>query len=176
MVTNRPGRGKKPFREDLVILTIITIILLLMFATDWEGPEGLADVGDGTDTGPTVPTIIEEDLLSRSDYTSEGRSTPIDIEVPWSNVTQLTLDLQWTDDIGDNDEIELKIELEGDEVDSLSSTTGDISIRLTEVLPGNYTVIVTAVNCPGQIGPFPVDRDNGNDWALEIKAKREVYD
>lgn len=169
-------RRKRPYREDLVVLTIITVILLLMFATDWDGPSIFTDGGDGPGTEPTVPTIIEEDLLSRSDFTSEGSSTTIDIEVPWSNVTRLTLDLQWSDDIGTNDELELSIGLDGDELDSLSSTSGAITIKLTDPRPGNYTITVTAVDCPGQIGPLPMDRDNGNDWDLEVKAIREVYE
>lgn len=170
------GREQRPFREDLVVLAAISIILLLMFATDWNGPPTSTADGDGTGPGPTEPTIVEEDLLSRSDYTAEGASTRIDLEVPWSNVTLMTLELRWTDDIGSNDELELRVELEGDEVDGLASTTGEITIRVTNPQPGNYTITVTAIDCPGQIGPLPVDRDNGNGWDLEVKATREVYD
>ena len=35
---------------------------------------------------------------------------------------------------------------------------------------GNFTVEITALDCPGLIGPFPVDRDNGNDWDLKVSA------
>ena len=181
MAKVKARKRKKPFREDITILSILTLILISMFITDAINvPEDFVapmtrPSGPG-DEPPPEPVIVEETLLERSGYTSEGTSTEEAFEIQWEKVVEMTLILTWSDDYGNNDEFEVSLEYEGDEIERTSDTTGKIEIVTAEGLPGNYNVVITAVNCPGRINTPFGNMDGGNDWDLSVSVKREVVE
>jgi len=127
---------------------------------------------EGTDITP-IP--MEESLMDVTGHTSEGQSTSEGFTITDVNTTQLSATLIWTDDIGDNDHFSLSLVYEGDSVETVSSTTGSVDLVFNAISVGEYQFIVTAMDCPGEVGILPVDRDNGNDWHLVASVTVMVY-
>ena len=175
-------RGRKgPFRDDMLVLSVaVLMVFVLYIAVDYPNTMAKAP-GNTGNTGGTGPnnghqtlTLVKEDLLDQSGHTSEGQSSEIPFKVPWSNVTWINLTLSWTDDIGSNDQFELKVLADGQELGSADGTSGNVPLNIKAPPSGNYTAIVTCVNAPGLVGSSPIDRDSGNDWAIKATAEREV--
>ena len=138
------------------------------------GPRTADDILGPDGPGNGEPVIEEEVLLDESGYTSEGTTTEADFEVPWNTTIEITVTLDWSDDYGDNDELELVLYLEGERVDRVSGTSGHLEMRQGGPSSGNYTVAISALDCPGRVTPSPIDLDEGNAWALEVDASYEV--
>lgn len=176
------GTGKKrPYREDLLVLAVSALMIFTLYAAV-DYPLTLADLqttgggGGGGTPHHNVSHLVEEPLVDQSGSTNEGQSTDVEMKATWGNLTWVNATLTWTDDIGDNDEFELKISVDGAEIDKASSVDGNIVLNLKGPPSGNYTVTVTCVDAPGLVGPFPIDRDNGNAWQLKATAVREVQE
>jgi hypothetical protein len=173
---------RRSFREDTAVLVATMLILFSFYLFDiTNGPsefyKNSADVPGQEDlsdlTEPEL-VLVEDTLVQRTGYTDEGSSTHVDIEMPWTDMVEIRAVLQWTDDLGSNDELGLSIELEGRELTTSSSTSGNIDLTSLETPNGNYTMTIRALSCPGQVDPAPVDRDTGNEWSLEVTVIREV--
>jgi hypothetical protein len=180
MVRKAPG----PFlskSNDLVLVSMFMILTLLFIAAaedpradppDWYEISYYMPQfeGDDNDTTPKVRTEIE--IESTSGQTAEGSTTAVDIEVDHEGIIGLIVQLEWTDDIGDNDELGLSMSNGTDELDSSQGTSGQLRLELSSdvegELMGEYTITVSALDCPGMVGPIPVDRDNGNSWSLTV--------
>jgi len=175
-------RGRKgPFRDDMLVLSVaVLLVFVLYIAVDY--PNTMAKLpgntggtgGSGPGPGQQTLTLVNEDLLDETGYTNEGQSTEVPFEVPWSSVTWINLTLSWTDDIGNNDEFQLTVMLDGQNVGSASGSSGNLPLSLKAPLSGNYTAVVACTKAPGLVGSSPFDRDSGNDWALKAVAEREV--
>jgi hypothetical protein len=164
----------------MVVLSVAVLMVFVLYvAVDY--PKTLANVpggsgGGGSGPGPSPPTytLVNEDLMDETSHTSEGQSTELSFEVPWSAVTWINLTLSWTDDIGNNDQFELKVLADGQDVGSADGSSGNIPLSIKAPPAGNYTAKVTCVKAPGLVGSSPLDRDSGNDWTLKATAEREV--
>jgi len=175
-------RKKGPFRDDMLVLSLaVLMVFVLYIAVDY--PSTLAHIpgtngtpGGGVPTGQNEPTIVKENVLDQDSHSNERQSTDVTLVVPWSNVTYLNLSLSWTDDIGSNDQFELKVLSDGNELGSGDSTSGNIILNIKAPTSGNLTAVVTCVKAPGLVDPSPIDRDTGNDWNLKVTADREVYE
>jgi hypothetical protein len=172
---------KGPFRDDLLVLSVAVLMVFVLYivvdypSTMAKAPGNAGNPGGpGPNPGPQTLTLVNEDLLDESGRTNEGQSTEVPFEVPWSAVTWINLTLTWTDDIGNNDQFELKVLADGQEVGSADGTTGNVPLSIKAPPTGNYTAVVSCINAPGFVGPSPIDRDSGNDWALKAVAEREV--
>jgi hypothetical protein len=178
--------GRKGYNQDMTVVGIFLIMMLSLYlCTDGAsgptdafretyGPRSADDLLGPDDPGNGEPVIEEEVLLDEAGYTSEGTTTEADFEVPWNKTIEITVTLDWSDDYGDNDEFELVLYLEGGRVDRVSGTSGHLEIRQGGPSSGNYTVAVSALDCPGRVTPSPIDLDEGNDWALEVGVSYEV--
>jgi len=175
------GRRKGPYRDDMVVLTATVMMVLLLYgAVDY--PHTMANIsessggggGGGGNPPPITMHLVEESVVDSTGYTAEAQSSSVDVKVPWSNVTWLNMTLTWTDDIGNNDQFELKLQLDGKDIDKKSGNAGLVTLEIEGPASGNYTAVITCVNAPGLVGPSPIDRDNGNSWALKATAVREV--
>jgi hypothetical protein len=172
---------RKPFREDLVVLSATVLMLFFLYVSvDYpsamEQVEELSNIGSGGNLPPSGggTKLIEENLLDETGYTNEGQSTDIPAEVPWSSVRWVNFTLTWADDIGSNDEFELKVLSDNEVLDSISGTSGELKLNIEGPPIGNYTVTITCIDAPGLVGPLPVDRDSGNDWSMTATVVREV--
>ena len=175
-------RGRKgPFRDDMLVLSVaVLMVFVLYIAVDY--PSTMANVpanngnsgGSGQNNGNPTIQLVNEDLLDQSGHTSEGQSSEIAFNAPWSNITWINLTLSWTDDIGNNDQFELKVLSDGQELDSADGSTGAVILSIQLPPSGNYTAVITCVKAPGLVGPSPIDRDSGNDWDIQAMAEREV--
>jgi hypothetical protein len=175
---------KGTYNQDMIIISIFCLIAIGVFISMNVVPGtpeyflytfgGVEPPDPNGGPGPVEPIIEEEVLVGQTGHLSEGASTDIDFEVPWNTTVVLTVTLDWSDDIGDNDEFEVVLSMEGEVIDRESSTDGNIELTNNDPQEGNYTVTITAVDCPGMVGPSPIDRDTGNDWSLEVRAEYEV--
>lgn len=166
-------------RNDLKVISVIMVLTLLATlsmevqsgsVSKWKPDD--TDGGDGN--GQTGPTFVEVDLLDTSGHTSEGATSQEDFESNYPVVTKVEVELTWTDDIGNNDEFRLTLFWEGAEEKTVQGTSGTLSLEIVSdpegVYSGNFTVEIEAVDCPGVLDPIPMDRDNGNNWDLVVKA------
>ena len=164
-------------RNDLRTVTLFMLFLIVLIAVmeGYQGPvpEPLPDT-EPTDEDVPDLNMTTIDVVSISGHSPEGGTTDETFTLDQALVTKIEIELTWSDDIGDNDELRVTVLHEGEEVGSESSTNGRITITLVDEqdggLGGNYTVEVTAVDCPGLVGPSPVNRDNGNTWDLVVRA------
>jgi len=149
--------------NDLVLVSMFMILTLLFIAAA-EDPK--ADPPEWYDISNYIPQVQDDDdndtkvrkeieLESMNGQTSEGGSTDVDIVVEHEGVIGLIVQLEWTD-----------------ELDSSQGTSGqlllDLSSDVVGELMGDYTITVSAIDCPGMVGPIPVDRDTGNSWSLTV--------
>jgi hypothetical protein len=174
------GVSKKgPYREDLLVLAVTAIMVFTLYgAVDYPNTIATIPSGGGGGGGGHNQTnathIVEEPVADQTGNTNEGQSTNVDIKVPWDRLLWVNTTLTWTDDIGNNDEFEVKVTSGGAELGKGSGTSGTIVVALEGPPGGNYTVVITCVNAPGIVGPSPIDRDKGNSWTLKATAVREV--
>lgn len=118
----------------------------------------------------------EKELLSIEGWTDEGTTSDQGLGTLPENVTTVRAVLTWTDDIGSNDVLGLAITLNGTELGSAEGSNGNFELELSgndtetgdEVVSGELGAGVTAVRCPGRVGPLPRDLDDGNGWALKV--------
>lgn len=166
-------------KKDLRLVFLYTIIVVLLIILMEARFIGTYDHGDGTSGGDnggggTEPVMVDADILSRSGFTPEGGTNEETFFIPNEVVTEVSIELTWTDDIGDNDRFRLTVKHEGDEVGIDEGTSGVLTASLDDpvegALFGNYSIEIEAVDCPGMVGPIPVDRDDGNTWDLQVKA------
>ena len=177
---------KKGYNLDMMLVGIFLMLMLCIYlGTDASTgpteefkvtygplPSDGSDGPDGPDDGD--PVLEEEVLVDEAGYTSEGTTTELRFEVPWNKTIEISMTLDWSDDYGDNDEFELVLYLDGERVDGSSGTSGQLDLTQPSPSPGNYSVAISALDCPGRVGPSPIDIDDGNDWTLEVRATYEV--
>ncbi len=176
----------KPFRQDMLILLAAVVVIALTLTVadyprgnpDWyhdyyyhdDDEEAGAGTGGTQEEGPAL-VPVEESLLSVTGYTAEGRSSTESFTIVDANTTQISAVLTWTDDIGDNDQFSLGLVFEGNNVETVSATTGSLELVYNLGATGDYELVVGAVDCPGSgLGISPVDRDGGNDWQLSASV------
>jgi hypothetical protein len=181
------GPKRRPstvFGNEFAIFSAIIVMMLLVIVVvepvDMKPPDWwvkAAHKSNGTSPqngGNTTPQRKEVEVLSKTGHTSEGSTTTIELEMKDPKAVELTVTLEWTDDIGSNDEFGLKISNETGDLESDQGTTGTLTVKVSAQggnggLAGNFTISITAINCPGLVGPLPVDRDTGNDWSIAAK-------
>lgn len=157
----------------LTVLYVGVLVLLIFGGEALAGDRatGTAHGATNTPTKPNTPQYENITILSQSGHTSEGATTEVTFVVN-ASAKWITASLQWTDDIGSNDEFGLAIKLDGEELASQKSTSGKVTVTASMEeftnLEGNYTITVAAINCPGMVSASPVDRDSGNDWGLSV--------
>ena len=166
--------------NDLVLVSIFMILTLLFIAAaedpkadppDWFTISYYhPDLEQDDDNDTKVRTEIE--IESMNGQTTEGQTTDVDIVIDHEGVIGLVILLEWTDDLGDNDEIGLSISNGTGEEDSTQGTSGHLSLELSSDLEGglmgDHTITISAIDCPGLVGPIPMDRDVGNTWSLTV--------
>ena len=180
------------FRHNEFILVSSFMLLILPFIVvaesgDVDPPswvyklnflrEYIPDSGEGSD-GEPVET--QRTVLDMDGTTLEGASTTVPLSVNGSQTLNLTIQLTWSDDFGNNDVFEVSISGSSGE---LAKGTGDqgnaeISVNATGGadgkdqgdLRGDYNITIKAVSCPGMFESNPFDLDGGNDWTLKVTA------
>lgn len=180
------GRGvKKPYHQDMFVISTCVLLVFSIYVVidlpkgppDWFRASNEMyekDNRDDLESPLEEPMLEEVTLVTGTGHTGEGTTDDEDFEVQETTGVELRVSFEWTDDIGDNDEFEITLYLEDERVDGTSGRSGSLELTLTSPGPGNYTLSITAVDCPGMVGPFPVDRDYGNDWSVEIRLVYEV--
>lgn len=173
-------------RHEFFYISIVIVFLLVITAISegsvttvpnwYKGPFPTEPAVN--ETPPETTKIVEMVVLSNDGYTQEGQRTEIAFEIEQDEPVQLNVTLAWTDDYGTNDEFGLSMSLEGKEVGSVKDTNGKLELQYGDgngTIPmGNYTITISAVNCPGLRPNSPIDRDQGNDWSLTVRlAARE---
>jgi len=169
---------------DLKVVSLVMGLLVIFFVTfettDMSVPKWFVSSvptndDNGADpgtNGTAEPVTIE--VLSQDGQTSEGASSTVNVDVEQPGLLKLTVVLTWTDDIGSNDELGLSVSNATGELDTTEGTSGSLELVLSapdgEHLLGPFEVKVSAINCPGRVGPLPVDMDNGNSWSLKVTA------
>ena len=165
-------------RNDLTVVSILIIGMLMVGFVVKEAPSsigqgaqdgGNADGGGGPGGGGAPQ---EKELVSDQGHTAEGASSDVTFTIEDEGTTEIHVTLEWTDDIGNNDEFSLTLKNATGELGSESGNSGSLSVNYV-VEPatgpvGDYTVAIDAVDCPGLVGPSPIDRDTGNDWTLTV--------
>lgn len=165
------------------------MILLLFIVGAGEAPDATPpdwwmdavtpndDGGQPGQDGNVSLVRTEVQLVQATSYTNEGSTTEKTFEVDDPYAVEMTVTLVWSDDYGSNDELGLTLSNDAGELGSEQGTAGSLTVKYNAPgdaksgdgsLVGNYTVSVEAINCPGLIGPLPVDRDNGNSWTLTV--------
>ena len=179
--------GLKPFREDMILLFIAVAIVALILAVV-DIPQGSPEWYENTfkpytgipagevpgEEPETILVPVQEALLETSGYTTEGQSTEEPFSIDDANTTEIHAILTWQDDSGDNDQFGLSLLYEGESVVTVSDTRGTLELTYTRVAVGEYSVVITAMDCPGQFTNVPVDLDDGNDWSLTVTTVRMV--
>jgi hypothetical protein len=163
---------------DFKIVSIILIVAMIG-AVGLEfplkeaggGPQPSPDDGNGGDDTPTLTTI---EVYDSDGYTAEGQTSEDSFTLEYSMMVDIEVRLNWQDDYGDNDEFKITVLRDGVEEISGQGTSGHVSVIVNYAPPveelANYTVVIEALDCPGMVGPSPVDRDNGNDWSFTVLA------
>jgi len=180
-------KGGRPFRTDIIVVSLSVLIILAIFVEEdlmrpspdwWLLANPIVEPGGGGPGGGGggTPTLVTETVVSASGHTAEGSTSDTPFEAPWAVVRWVNLTLSWTDDVGSNDELGLALQHEGQEIDSITGTTGELRLTIKDPPGGNFTVQVSAIDCPGRITSHPFDQDNGNDWDLEVVVTYEAED
>jgi hypothetical protein len=166
-------------REFLFISTIIVFLLVISAISEanitgvpqWF-KEQYTKEPVANNTTPTGSRIVDVELLSNNGYTQEGTKTDINFKIEQESVLQLNITLAWIDDYGNNDEFSLSLTQENNKIDSVQGITGELKLQYNngnDTIPkGNYTISISAINCPGLIPNSPIDRDQGNSWTVTV--------
>jgi len=164
-------------RNDLTVVSVLIIGMLMVGFVVKEAPSTIGqgtrtdDNGDGGEPGGGGAPQ-EKELVSDQGRTAEGGSSDVTFTIDDKGTTEIHVTLEWTDDIGSNDEFSLTLKNTTGELGAESGNSGSLSVNYI-VEPGtgsvgDYTVTIDAVDCPGLVGASPVDRDTGNDWTLTV--------
>lgn len=163
--------------NDLTVVSILIIGMLVIALVAQRSPPSIGqgaqttdDGGGGGQGGGGTPQEVE--LVSDQGHTAEGTSSDETFTVEDKGTLEIHVTLEWTDDIGSNDEFSLTLKNASGELGAESGNSGSLSVNYI-VEPGtgpvgDYTVTIEAVDCPGLVGPSPIDRDTGNDWTLTV--------
>ena len=186
-----PGKGQPaPSLVKSEFFTYTAFMLVLMFIVaagesydpnppDWW-METYLGIHEDEPTGPNGNgTLVKKEvqLLSEDGSTSEGATTEKTFDIEDPNTISIAVTLEWTDDIGSNDVLGLALSNESGELATDQGTSGSLAVSIDApegsetgegALVGGYTVSISAIDCPGMIGPLPVDRDTGNSWTLTV--------
>jgi hypothetical protein len=165
-------------RNDLTVVSILIIGMLVVgFALKGVPPTNGQGTQAGTNGGQGGPGgggggPEKKELVSKQGHTDEGASSDESFTIEDKGAIKIQATLQWTDDIGSNDEFSLTLKNATGEMGTDSGTSGSLTVNY-DVEPGtdpmgDYTVTIVAVNCPGLVGASPIDRDTGNDWTLTV--------
>jgi hypothetical protein len=176
------------FKNDIVVVWSFLVVSLVLCSAlnlaSWnvETIYPPQDNEGHTSTNQTEKwKTVDVQVLSKDGSTQEGTTSVVEFPVQGERVLAVMAELQWTDDIGSNDVFSLKIQKDGKEMGTEQGSSGKLQVSLDNgtvgyFLGGNYTASISAVSCPGLVGPSPLDRDNGNSWKLTVTAKEEVPD
>jgi hypothetical protein len=162
--------------ENDLRLTVIYVgvLVLLIFGGEALAGDRPISATSGTTNNPAKPSAPQYEnitILSQTGHTAEGATSEVTFVIN-ASAKWITASLEWTDDIGSNDEFGLALILDGEELANQKSTSGKVtataSMEEFTNLEGNYTITVKAINCPGMVSASPIDRDSGNDWSLSV--------
>ncbi len=169
------------FKQDIMVLSAFLVSLLLIFlVVDLGGafqippPKPRVPFNNGGGGGSGTITIVEDRLFDTSGVTNEGGATTYAFEIEYDDVAFIDVTLTWSDDLGDNDRLQLEIAGDNGILQARSSVTGFISFRIICPRAGNYTLRVYAIDCPGMFTSHIGDLDNGNSWDASCDMTREV--
>jgi len=164
-------------RNDLTVVSILLIGMLVVSLAVKGAPPSIGQGSQsGTSGGQDGPsgggTPEKKELVSKPGHTAEGASSDEPFTIEDKGTIKIQVTLEWTDDIGSNDEFSLTLKNATGEMGSESGNSGSLSVNY-DVEPGtdpmgDYTVSIEAVDCPGLVGASPIDRDTGNDWTLTV--------
>jgi hypothetical protein len=160
-------------REDMVLLMAASVVLILVFTMSdvfGPGPPHASNAADLTPPGEPGYTYEEEELCALSGHTDEDSSTNVDFVIEGSNIVGVLVVLEWTDDIGNNDQFTLTVLIGGQERAAVSGATGRLELEINDTPAGDHSIVVEATKCPGLFGRrlTKLDLDRGNDWALTV--------
>lgn len=186
-MTRERGAALLSKKRDLTIISAF-MVLMLLFAVAAEDPEQeppewyverFDDGGGGQDDPKDDVTETRTDpIFSKGGFTSEGGVTEEVFQVDEDGSLEIEVLLTWTDDIGNNDNFRMSLSNSSGEIGYIEGTAGSLAIDVVAEqagdLIGEYTVTVEALDCPGLMGPIPIDRDSGNDWTIDVILTYEV--
>lgn len=166
---------KNDLRAVSAFIVVVFVIVVVMEGTHTSVPESYGQTPTTpSNNPPPEPVLVTETVVSKTGYTSEGQSSEEKFGLPDVVITKVHVELTWADDIGNNDQFSVTLLNEGTEVGTAEGSTGSLSFDVNpadnETFSGNFTITVQAINCPGLVGPLPIDRDSGNSWDLEVAA------
>ena len=169
----------KRMREDMVLLMSASVVLILVFTLSdvfGPGPPHAANVAALTPPSEPGYRYEEVELAALSGHTDEGSSTNVDFTIEGSNIVGVLIVLEWTDDIGNNDQFTMTVIIGGQERATVSGATGRLELELNDTPAGDHSVVVEATKCPGLFGRrlTKLDLDRGNDWALTVTGMSKV--
>jgi len=177
------GNGRFLSTENDLRLTVIYVACLVLLIFGGEalaGNRAVAGTQNPTTPGPGHPggTQFENrTILTLGGTTSEGQTTPVEFAINTS-AAWITATLEWTDDIGSNDDFGITLKMGSNELASDHSTSGKASVTVRAEESGNltgaFTIEVKAINCPGMVAGSPIDRDSGNSWGLTVEGSVAV--
>jgi hypothetical protein len=161
-------------------LTVVSILIIGMLVVGFVAKGAPPSIGQGGQTGTNGDGggagggggPEKKELVSKQGHTAEGASSDEPFTIEDKGTIEIHVTLEWTDDIGSNDVFSLTLKNATGEMGAESGNTGSLSANY-DVEPGTdpigeYTVTIDAVDCPGLVGPSPIDRDTGNDWTLTV--------
>jgi hypothetical protein len=167
------GRSKR-YRDLRLVMAylVVAFIAVGLFEAQFEydpDAEAQQDIEEVSE-----PVYVTRDVHSMSGHTDEGSTSQESFTIEHPYVRWVQVELYWSDDYGDNDELSLRLLYAGEEVGSVSGTSGPLAVEVEDengTLTGEFTVEVTAIDCPGVIPSSPVDRDTGNNWNFVVQAE-----
>lgn len=166
---------KKDLQMVILYVVLVIMFISLLEARYYGQEEQDTTPGGGDGVGaPEDLVMVDIDVMARDGFTQEGGSTEEGFRLDYRAVTSVDVEVTWTDDIGSNDLLRLTLRHEGEDVGTDEGTSGSLTVSIGDTVDGalfgNYTVLIEAVDCPGMVGPLPVDRDTGNSWDLRVRA------
>jgi hypothetical protein len=167
-------------KNDLKIVSLFCIFALLLVSAmevtrsgDLQSQWSVdGDDGDNGDDGWNA-TPVDIEVESTTGRTNEGQTRDQAFALDYYQVTDIEVTLTWTDDYGNNDLFSVTLLWEGEEESSEQADSGTIILSVNDAdggYNGNFTVEITAIDCPGRVTASPVDLDDGNDWELQVTA------
>jgi hypothetical protein len=164
--------GKRRLPMDIILPCFSAIFLIIAIViTDVAIDIDLTENADKYYPPPPEPQYeyVEIETFGLDGFTQEGTSTDLDLGEILENATKFRAVLVWNDDVGSNDVFNVAIRNNGTELASSQDSSGSIDLETEDgFYNGTYSVVVTAVDCPGVVDIIPVDRDDGNSWSLKV--------
>jgi hypothetical protein len=135
-------------------------------------PKAYVPPSPSNDTPPDGE-LVTRTVLSSDGHTNEGSTSDVLFIIDQDGVQEIMVTLSWQDDLGEPDTLGLSLSFEGSKLDAQEGSSGPLELKyVTDNATdprGEYTVSVSALDCPGVVSIFPIDRDSGNDWSLTVK-------